>query len=71
MHPLSPTLPFSFMDFADTRIRLMSYLRPQWRLLAAAVAFFLLSSAVEPVVPALFKKLIDSGFQEDSNTRSG
>lgn len=52
------------MDFADTRIRLMSYLRPQWRLLAAAVAFFLLSSAVEPVVPALFKKLIDSGFQE-------
>lgn len=52
------------MDFADTRIRLMSYLRPQWRLLAAAVVFFLLSSAVEPVVPALFKKLIDSGFQE-------
>lgn len=52
------------MDFADTRTRLMSYLRPQWRMLAAAVAFFLLSSAVEPVVPALFKKLIDSGFQE-------
>lgn len=52
------------MDFADTRNRLMSYLRPQWRMLAAAVAFFLLSSAIEPVVPALFKKLIDSGFQE-------
>lgn len=52
------------MDFADTRTRLMSYLRPQWRMLTAAVAFFLLSSAVEPVVPALFKKLIDSGFQE-------
>lgn len=52
------------MDFADTRTRLMSYLRPQWRMLTAAVAFFLLSSAVEPMVPALFKKLIDSGFQE-------
>lgn len=33
-------------------------------MLTAAVVFFLLSSAVEPVVPALFKKLIDSGFKE-------
>jgi subfamily B ATP-binding cassette protein MsbA len=53
-----------FMDFADTRNRLMGYVRPQWRLLTAAVVFFLLSSAVEPLVPALFKKLIDSGFKE-------
>jgi subfamily B ATP-binding cassette protein MsbA len=52
------------MDFTDTYARLKTYLRPQWRMLAAAVVFFLLSSAVEPVVPALFKKLIDSGFKE-------
>lgn len=52
------------MDFSDTRNRLLSYARPQWRMLTLAVTFFLLSSAVEPVVPALFKKLIDSGFQE-------
>lgn len=52
------------MDLTETRTRLLSYVRPQWRMLTAAVAFFLLSSAVEPVVPALFKKLIDSGFKE-------
>lgn len=52
------------MDFADTKARLVQYVRPHWRMLAAALAFFLLSSAVEPVVPALFKKLIDSGFKE-------
>lgn len=52
------------MDFAATRTRLMHYLRPQWRMLSAGLVFFLLSSAVEPVVPALFKKLIDSGFKE-------
>jgi subfamily B ATP-binding cassette protein MsbA len=52
------------MDFTDTYARLKSYLKPQWRMLAAAVTFFLLSSAVEPLVPALFKKLIDSGFKE-------
>jgi subfamily B ATP-binding cassette protein MsbA len=52
------------MDFSDTQARLMRYVRPQWRMLTAAVVFFLLSSAVEPAVPALFKKLIDSGFKE-------
>jgi len=52
------------MDFSDTYARLKGYLRPQWRMLVAAVLFFLLSSAVEPLVPALFKKLIDSGFKE-------
>jgi len=52
------------MDFSDTRKRLLNYVRPQWRMLTLAVVFFLLSSAVEPVVPALFKKLIDSGFKE-------
>ncbi len=52
------------MDFTDTRNRLLNYARPQWRMLTLSVVFFLLGSAVEPVVPALFKKLIDSGFQE-------
>ncbi|MDO9236537.1 MAG: ABC transporter transmembrane domain-containing protein [Aquabacterium sp.] len=52
------------MDFTDTRARLLTYVRPQWRMLTAAVVFFLLSSAVEPLVPALFKKLIDSGFKD-------
>lgn len=52
------------MDFSDTYARLKGYLTPRWKQLATAVGFFLLSSAIEPLVPALFKKLIDSGFQE-------
>jgi len=52
------------MDFSDTYARLKGYLKPQWKQIAVAVGFFLLSSAIEPLVPALFKKLIDSGFQE-------
>lgn len=52
------------MDLTETRNRLFGYIRPQWRMLTASVLFFLMSSAVEPVVPALFKKLIDSGFKE-------
>ncbi|KGM41066.1 lipid ABC transporter permease [Aquabacterium sp. NJ1] len=52
------------MDYTDTRQRLLQYVKPKWRLLTTAVVFFLVSSAVEPIVPALFKKLIDSGFKE-------
>lgn len=52
------------MDDKATFQKLLTYLRLQWRALAAALVFFLLSSAVEPVIPALFKVLIDSGFQE-------
>lgn len=48
----------------DTTQRLLKYVRPRWRMLLAAVVFFLISSAVEPLVPALFKKLIDSGFKD-------
>lgn len=33
-------------------------------MLAASLLFFVLGAAVEPAIPALFKKLIDSGFQE-------
>lgn len=52
------------MDDKATFTKLLPYLRHQWRALGAALIFFLLSSAVEPVIPALFKVLIDSGFQE-------
>ncbi|MDD2729347.1 lipid A export permease/ATP-binding protein MsbA [Malikia sp.] len=52
------------MELKDTGKRLVVYAKRQWRMLGASLVFFLLSSAVEPVIPALFKKLIDSGFQE-------
>lgn len=52
------------MDYKETFDRLLTYIRPQWKALAVGVACFLISSAVEPLVPALFKVLIDSGFKE-------
>jgi ATP-binding cassette, subfamily B, bacterial MsbA len=43
--------------------RLLGYLRPyKWGGLLG-VLFFFLSAAVEPAVPALFKKLLDTGFK--------
>lgn len=51
-------------ELQDTGRRLLVYARRQWRMLGASLLFFLLGSAVEPVIPALFKKLIDSGFQD-------
>lgn len=52
------------MDYKDTVNKLTGYMRPQWKAFAIGIACFFLSSAVEPMVPALFKKLIDSGFKE-------
>lgn len=52
------------MESNNTGRRLLAYAKRQWRMLGAALIFFLLSSAVEPVIPALFKTLIDSGFQD-------
>jgi ATP-binding cassette, subfamily B, bacterial MsbA len=52
------------MQLNATGKRLLAYVRPQWRTFGTALLFFTLSSAVEPVIPALFKKLIDSGFQD-------
>jgi len=47
-----------------TSQRLLAYAREQWRMLAMALLFFVIGAAAEPVLPALFKKLLDSGFQE-------
>jgi subfamily B ATP-binding cassette protein MsbA len=55
------------MDYKDTSKRLLEYARPQWRMLVTALLFFILGSAVEPILPAMFKKLIDSGFKEGMN----
>lgn len=52
------------MELNHAGKQLLAYARPQWRMFGAALLFFTLSSAVEPIIPALFKKLIDSGFQE-------
>lgn len=51
------------MDFNDTAQRLWEYAKPQWRMLLATMAFFLLSAAIEPLIPELFKRLLDAGFK--------
>lgn len=48
----------------QTARQLLGYARQQWQLLVLALVLFMLGAAVEPVIPALFKKLIDSGFKD-------
>lgn len=55
------------MELKETGQRLLQYAKPQWRMLGGALLFFTLGAAVEPTIPALFKKLIDSGFKEGLN----
>jgi ATP-binding cassette, subfamily B, bacterial MsbA len=51
------------MEFQDTARRLWAYAKPQWRMLAATMVCFMGSAAIEPLIPELFKRLLDSGFK--------
>lgn len=51
-------------NLKETSAALMVYVRQQWRMLSLSLLFFVIGAAFEPLVPALFKKLLDSGFQE-------
>ena len=42
--------------------RLMSYVRPYWRMFALSLFGLVLSAATSPALPALFKPLLDEGF---------
>jgi subfamily B ATP-binding cassette protein MsbA len=48
----------------NTARQLLGYAHQQWRLLVLALVLFVLGAAIEPVIPALLKKLIDSGFKD-------
>ncbi len=48
----------------DTASQLLAYARQQWAKLSSALVFFILAATMEPAIPALFKKLIDSGFKD-------
>lgn len=52
------------MDLKDTAKKLRAYAKPQWRMIAGAIFAFLAGSAAEPLIPELFKRLLDSGFKE-------
>ncbi len=60
----APQAPQEPMPLKEAGRRLLSYLQPHWKYWAISFLFFTFGAAVEPIIPALFKKLIDSGFQE-------
>ena len=42
--------------------RLLSYVKPYWRFFLLAIVFMAISASTEPLLPALMKPLLDSGF---------
>ncbi|MEI7613163.1 MAG: lipid A export permease/ATP-binding protein MsbA [Betaproteobacteria bacterium] len=47
--------------------RLLTYVRPYWRVLVAGLVATSLAAATEPLFPALLKPLLDNGFSKDSS----
>jgi len=52
----------SDMTSRDLYLRLLTYVRPYWKVFAAALTAMGLSALAEPVFPAMMKKLLDDGF---------
>ena len=53
------------MSEPDSRrlyLRLLGYVRPHWRMFALSIVGLVLTAATEPLLPALFKPLLDEGF---------
>ncbi|MFP5408451.1 MAG: lipid A export permease/ATP-binding protein MsbA [Gammaproteobacteria bacterium] len=49
----------------DSRVlylRLLGYVKPYWRMFALSLVALVLTAATEPMLPALFKPLLDQGF---------
>ena len=44
--------------------RLLSFVRPYWRMFALSLIGLIATAATEPALPALFKPLLDQGFVE-------
>ena len=42
--------------------RLLGYVKPYWRMFALSIVALILTAATEPLLPALFKPLLDQGF---------
>ena len=47
---------------SELYLRLLSYVRPYWKLFALAVLGMMATAATEPLLPALIKPLLDGGF---------
>ncbi|NOT20484.1 MAG: lipid ABC transporter permease/ATP-binding protein, partial [Sideroxydans sp.] len=49
-------------------LRLLSYVRPYWRVFAAAILGMIVAAATEPLLPALLKPFLDGTFVNKDNT---
>ena len=55
------------MDSRALYFRLLNYVRPHWRMFAAAILTMVALAATEPVLPALMKPMLDGSFvQKDA-----
>lgn len=52
------------MDSKTLYFRLLSYVRPYWRIFAVAIFTMVLLAATEPALPALMKPMLDGSFVE-------
>jgi subfamily B ATP-binding cassette protein MsbA len=52
----------SDMTSRELYARLLTYVRPYWKVFAIALLAMALSSLAEPVFPAMMKFLLDDGF---------
>ena len=56
----------SEMTSRELYARLLTYVRPYWKVFAAGLTAMGLSSLAEPVFPAMMKKLLDDGFSQNA-----
>ncbi len=56
------TTPKSSLSSKALYLRLLRHARPHWKILLAAVVANAVTAALEPVLPALFKQMLDEGF---------
>lgn len=54
------------MTSRELYLRLLTYVRPYWKVFAAGLAAMGLSALAEPVFPAMMKKLLDDGFSQNA-----
>jgi len=50
------------IDSRALYLRLLGYVKPYWRMFALSLVALVLTAATEPLLPALFKPLLDQGF---------
>lgn len=56
------------MTSSQLYLRLLSYVRPYWRVFAAAILGMIVAAATEPLLPALLKPFLDGTFVNKDNT---